>query len=59
MGWGSGIRDPGKPLPDPGSRGQKGAGSQIRIRNTDFRQVRRSSNVTGEKVIRYAPEDID
>ncbi len=36
---GSGIRDPGsgirkKPIPDPGSRGQKGTGSRIRIRNT-------------------------
>ncbi len=29
---GSGIRK--KPIPDPGSRGQKGTGSQIRIRNT-------------------------
>jgi hypothetical protein len=34
MGLGSGIRDPGsgiqkKPIPDPGSRGQKGTGSQI------------------------------
>jgi hypothetical protein len=39
-----GIRDPGKPhsgsrirekpIPDPGSRGQKGTGSRIRIRNT-------------------------
>jgi hypothetical protein len=41
MGLGSGIRDPGfgirkKPIPDPGSRGKKGAGSQIRIRNTSF-----------------------
>jgi hypothetical protein len=39
MGLGSGIRDPGsgirkKPIPDPGSRGQKGTGSRIRIRNT-------------------------
>ncbi len=24
------------PIPDPGSRGQKGTGSRIRIRNTDF-----------------------
>jgi hypothetical protein len=40
-----------KPLPDPGSRGKKGTGSQIRIHNTDFRKVRRSSNVTGKKVI--------
>jgi hypothetical protein len=37
----SGIRDPGsgirkKPIPDPGSRGQKGTGSRIRIRNTGF-----------------------
>jgi hypothetical protein len=32
---GFGIRDPGKKLvPDPGSRGQKGTGSRIRIRNT-------------------------
>jgi hypothetical protein len=33
MGFGSGIRDPGfgkKPIPDPGSRGQKGTGSRIR-----------------------------
>jgi hypothetical protein len=31
------VRDPGsrkKPIPDPGSRGQKGTGSRIRIRNT-------------------------
>ncbi len=40
MVLGSGIRDPGsgirkKPIPDPGSRGQKGTGSRIRIRNTD------------------------
>jgi hypothetical protein len=39
MSLGSGIRDPGfgirnKPIPDPGSRGQKGTGSRIRIRNT-------------------------
>ncbi len=31
---GSGIRK--KPIPDPGSRGQKGTGSRIRIRNTDI-----------------------
>ncbi len=30
---GSGIRTQ-KPIPDPGSRGQKGTGSRIRIRNT-------------------------
>ncbi len=33
MGMGSEIRDPERPIPDPGSRGQKGTGS--RIRNTD------------------------
>jgi hypothetical protein len=35
MSLGSGIRN--KPIPDPGSRGQKGTrfGSRIRIRNTD------------------------
>jgi hypothetical protein len=35
--YGVGIRDPGsekKSIPDPGSRGQKGTGSRIRIRNT-------------------------
>jgi hypothetical protein len=32
MVLGSGIRK--KPIPDPGSRGQKGTGSRIRIRNT-------------------------
>jgi hypothetical protein len=36
-----GIRDPRsgirkKPIPDPGSRGQKGTGSRIRIRNTGY-----------------------
>jgi hypothetical protein len=43
MSLGSGIRDPGsgirnKPIPDPGSRGQKGPnpGSRIRIRNTGW-----------------------
>jgi hypothetical protein len=34
---GSGIRK--KPIPDPGSRGQKGTGSRIRIRNTGFNEV--------------------
>jgi hypothetical protein len=44
MVLGSGIRDPRsgirkKPIPDPGSRGQKstGPGSRIRIRNTGSR----------------------
>jgi len=40
--FGSGIRDPGsgkKPIPDPGSRGQKGTGSRIRIRNTGCQTV--------------------
>ncbi len=32
MVLGSGIRK--KPIQDPGSRGQKGTGSRIRIRNT-------------------------
>jgi hypothetical protein len=35
MDLGSGIRK--KPIPDPGSRGQKGTGSRIRIRNTGYR----------------------
>jgi hypothetical protein len=37
MGLGSGIRK--KPIPDPGSRGQKGTGSRIRIRDTVFFSV--------------------
>ncbi len=37
------VWDPGseirkKPIPDPGSRGQKGTGSRIRIRNTGDRR---------------------
>ena len=44
MGLGSGIRDLGsgirkKAIPDPGSRGQKGTGSRIRIRNTEFVKI--------------------
>ncbi len=44
MGLGSGIRDPGSGInlfwiPDPGSRGQKGTGPQIRIRNTAIQYV--------------------
>ncbi len=39
MGLGFGIRDPEKkPIPDPGTRGQKGTGSPIRIRNTGWQQ---------------------
>ena len=35
MGLGSGIRNPEKLIPDPGSKGQKGTGSWIRntVRN--------------------------
>ncbi len=45
MVLGSGIRDPRsgirkKPIPDPRSRGQKGTGSRIRIRNTGENDVR-------------------
>ncbi len=37
MGFGSGIRDPGsgKPISDPGSRGQKGTGSGYQIPDPD------------------------
>ncbi len=34
MGWGSEIRNPGSGKNYPGSRSQKGTGSQVRIRNT-------------------------
>jgi hypothetical protein len=32
--WDPGSRIRKKPIPDPGSRGQKGTGTRIRIRNT-------------------------
>ncbi len=35
--WDPGSRIRKKPIPDPGSRGQKGTGSRIRIRNTEVR----------------------
>ncbi len=42
MGLGSGIRK--KPIPDPESRsrGQKGTGSRIRIRNTDGKDEKKN-----------------
>ena len=40
MGLGSGIRK--KPIPDPGSRGHKGTGSRIRIRNTEIYVIKKS-----------------
>jgi hypothetical protein len=52
----SGIRDPEKNLfriPDPGSRGQKGTGSRIRIRNTrkmaGFSKLHASYLITGSR----------
>jgi hypothetical protein len=51
MGLGSGIRDLGsgiwkKPIPDPGeSRGQKGTGSRIRIRNTVLQHAQYVCNI--------------
>ncbi len=60
MGFRSGIRDPGfgnKPIPDPGSRGQKGNGSRIQIRNTATRAhaarhecVRCTGKSTGSRI---------
>jgi hypothetical protein len=41
---GSDIQDPGKSIPDPGSRGQKGTGSRIRIRNTGISEYRTDMN---------------
>jgi hypothetical protein len=37
---GSEIRVPEKPIPDPGSRGRKGTGSRIPIRNTAVQRLR-------------------
>jgi hypothetical protein len=44
MGLGSGIRK--KPIPDPGSRGQKGTGS--RIRNTAFESLTKLQILYGD-----------
>jgi hypothetical protein len=44
---GSGIRK--KPIPDPGSGGQKGTGSRIRIRNTAHLTV---SCITGARFLK-------
>jgi hypothetical protein len=38
--WDPGSEIRKKPIPDPGSRGQKGTGSRIRIRNTGENDVR-------------------
>jgi hypothetical protein len=64
MGLGSGIRK--KPIPDPGSRGQKGTVSRIRIRNTGgkceswkrIRMVRdeRTGDWMNDEVIDYESE---
>jgi hypothetical protein len=47
MGLGSEIRDPEKHIPDPGSRGQKGTGSRIRIRTTGLVTNVRVKSTTG------------
>ncbi len=41
--YGFGIRDPKKSIPDPRSKGEKGTGSRIRIRNT----IGKSREMTG------------
>jgi hypothetical protein len=57
--YGFGIWDPGseirkKPIPDPGSRGQKGTGS--RIRNTEIKTINDRS-IT--QVMRRSVPDLD
>jgi hypothetical protein len=37
--WDPGSEIRKKPIPDPGSRGQKGTGSWIRIRNTAVKSI--------------------
>jgi hypothetical protein len=51
--YGLGIRDPGsgirkKPIPDPGSRGQKGTGS--RIRNTGIMERGMNNPVVNSRI---------
>jgi hypothetical protein len=56
MGLGSGIRK--KPIPDPGSRGQKGTGSRIRIRNTGQSDTLNGiTDAEGKKAVRLVPVD--
>jgi hypothetical protein len=43
----SGIRE--KPIPDPGSRGQKRTGSRIRIRNTALKS--KAFKIGGKKIL--------
>ncbi len=52
---GSEIRDPEKPIPDPGSRGQKAPDprSQIRIRNTDTISNYYILYSTGAIIVKY------
>ncbi len=54
---GSGIRK--KPIPDPGSRGQKGTGSRIRIRNTvieyRYRTLGGARRSSGRRCARSSP----
>jgi hypothetical protein len=45
---GSGIRK--KPIPDPGSGGQKGTGSRIRIRNTEWDNILNESGLGRNRV---------
>jgi hypothetical protein len=53
---GSRIPDPDAdflPIPNPGSRGQKGTGSRIRIRNTTFERVQKMLQTnSGTKITR-------
>jgi hypothetical protein len=46
---GSEIRDPEKNIPDPGSKGQKGTESRIRIRNTELS----FSNIASSVVLKF------
>ncbi len=51
MGLGSEIRK--KPIPDPGSRGQKGTGSRIRILNTDLSIGEKFQNLKDAEVPQF------
>jgi hypothetical protein len=50
MGLGSEIRK--KPIPDPGSRGQKGTGSWPGIRNTGYKCQKRTDKYSTARNIR-------
>ncbi len=47
-----------KPIPDPGSRGQKGTGSRIRIRNTETSDKENKPDCSEREEEELHPENV-